>query len=54
MKIANNITPAGRRHTTDAFAPAGEFTDLVAAINRLPGRVRDLITLKYGANLNNR
>lgn len=33
---------------------AGEFTRLVAAINRLPERERDIITLKYGAELNNR
>jgi len=33
---------------------AEEFTRLVAAINRLPRRTRDLITLKYGAELNNR
>ena len=33
---------------------AEEFNRLVAAINRLPGRARDLITLKYGAELNNR
>ena len=33
---------------------AEEFNRLVAAINRLPRRARDLITLKYGAELNNR
>jgi RNA polymerase sigma factor (sigma-70 family) len=32
----------------------GEFARLVAAINRLPERERSLITLKYGAELNNR
>jgi len=32
----------------------GQFTILVAAINQLPGRERDIITLKYGADLNNR
>jgi RNA polymerase sigma-70 factor (ECF subfamily) len=33
---------------------AAEFARLVAAINRLPGRERDIVTLKYGAELNNR
>ena len=33
---------------------AGEFSRLVAVINRLPERERTLITLKYGAELNNR
>ena len=38
----------------EALEQAEEFSRLVAAINRLPGRERDLITLKYGAELNNR
>ena len=38
----------------EALERAEQFTGLVAAINRLPRRERDLITLKYGAELNNR
>ena len=38
----------------DALEQVEEFAHLVAAINRLPGRARDLISLKYGAELNNR
>ncbi len=33
---------------------AGEFSRLVAAINRLPARERSIVTLKYGAELTNR
>lgn len=45
---------ASPENITERLEQAGEFAGLVAAINRLPRRERDLITLKYGADLNNR
>jgi RNA polymerase sigma-70 factor (ECF subfamily) len=45
---------AAPESTASQAEQAGEFTRLVAAINRLPERERTLITLKYGAELNNR
>ena len=45
---------ASQENVAEQLEQAGVFTGLVAAINKLPGRERDLITLKYGADLNNR
>jgi len=45
---------ASPENIAEQLEQAGEFAGLVAAINRLPGRERDLISLKYGADLNNR
>ena len=52
------LEAAGRLAAPDSTAAqveqAVEFSRLVAAINRLPERERTLVTLKYGAELNNR
>jgi RNA polymerase sigma-70 factor (ECF subfamily) len=48
---SNLISP---QNVAEQVERDGEFARLVAAINRLPRRERDLITLKYGAELNNR
>jgi RNA polymerase sigma-70 factor (ECF subfamily) len=45
---------ASPQNVAEQLEQAGEFAGLVVVINRLPRRERDLITLKYGADLNNR
>jgi RNA polymerase sigma-70 factor (ECF subfamily) len=45
---------AAPESVAEQIEQAGEFASLVAAINQLLGRERDIITLKYGADLNNR
>lgn len=45
---------AAPHSTAEQVERNGEFGRLVAAINRLPEREREIITLKYGAELNNR
>ncbi len=52
------LEAASRRAAPESIAKqveqAGEFSRLVAAINRLPARARSIVTLKYGAELTNR
>jgi RNA polymerase sigma-70 factor (ECF subfamily) len=52
LEEASHLAAPGS--VADQHEQAVEFANLVAAINRLPQRDRDLITLKYGADLNNR
>jgi len=40
--------------TAEQVEQESEFKRLVTALNRLPERERDILTLKYGADLNNR
>jgi RNA polymerase sigma factor (sigma-70 family) len=42
------------QHVDEQVEKEQEFNRLVTAINQLPQRERDIITLKYGADLNNR
>lgn len=42
------------QNTADQVEQKIEFSRLVVAVNSLPRRERDLIALKYGADLNNR
>jgi RNA polymerase sigma factor (sigma-70 family) len=52
LDAANRLTAP--ENIAEQIEQAGEFARLTVAINRLPGRERDIITLKYGAELNNR
>jgi RNA polymerase sigma-70 factor, ECF subfamily len=52
LEAASHLTAPDQ--VADQIERAGEFARLVAAINRLPGQERDIVTLKYGAELNNR
>jgi RNA polymerase sigma-70 factor (ECF subfamily) len=52
LESVSHLAAAGS--VVEQIEQAGEFATLVAAINRLPGRERDIVTLKYGADLNNR
>lgn len=52
LEAVSNI--ADPQSTAEQVEQNGEFIRLVAAINCLPERERDIITLKYGADLNNR
>ena len=52
LETSNKLAAPG--NVAEQVEQSGEFTCLVAAINRLPRRERDIITLKYGAELNNR
>ncbi|WP_420628450.1 RNA polymerase sigma factor [Candidatus Leptofilum sp.] len=48
------VTLATSTNLNDVVAKKIEFAQLVHAISQLPARERDVITLKYGAALNNR
>ena len=52
LEAANHLSAPD--HVAEQVERDGEFAHLVAAIERLPGRERDIVTLKYGADLNNR
>jgi RNA polymerase sigma-70 factor, ECF subfamily len=52
LETASRVAAPGS--VAEQVEQAGEFTRLVTIINMLPGRERDIITLKYGAELNNR
>jgi RNA polymerase sigma factor (sigma-70 family) len=52
LEAASQLAAPGS--ISEQIERAGEFASLAAAINRLPGRERDILTLKYGADLNNR
>lgn len=52
LEAASNLTAPD--HVVDQIEQAGEFARLVVAINQLSRHERDIITLKYGAELNNR
>lgn len=52
LEAANHL--ASPDSAAEVLERTDEFNRLVVAINRLPRRTRDLTTLKYGAELNNR
>jgi RNA polymerase sigma-70 factor, ECF subfamily len=52
LETANHLVAPG--NVAEQVEQDGEFSRLVKAINRLPERERNIIALKYGAELNNR
>ena len=54
MALEDVITHPSGKEITEEVALKIEFGRLVCHIQRLPEREQDLITLKYGADLNNR
>lgn len=54
VTLDHAVTLTANTNVSDTVAQNIEFAQLVQAINQLPERERDIITLKYGAALNNR
>jgi len=52
LEAASDLAAPGS--ISEQIEQAGEFNRLTVAINCLPKRERDILTLKYGAELNNR
>ena len=52
LEAASDLAAPGS--ISEQIEQVGEFKRLAVAINRLPKREREILTLKYGAELNNR
>ena len=51
LRRRNRVTPAPTELNPDTAAQAAQRTDLVAALRRLPRRQRDVVVLRYLADL---